>query len=140
MTFRLVSAGYLVLGLILIIVFLALSSPSNSNFALFFAFSLISISLVSIWLTRRNILGLHITPDSTSRPSTPGEPLKIKLYAENPSQIHRPSLTLRMGNLAIKRFEIPPSSKQRLEIELNHNGRGCYQINQLNLTILSLLE
>ncbi len=134
MTFRLVSSGYLVLVLILTIIFLALCSPSNSNFALFFGFSLISTSLVSIWLTRRNILGLSVTPVADRKHSSTREPLRFRLHVNNPSRLHRPSLTLRLGNQAIKRFELLPMDNQQLHIELNHNGRGCYHIDQLSLT------
>ncbi len=132
-SFSLAVTGVVIILIVLSVLFLAVSSPANSNFALFFAFSLVSMSLVSVWLTRRNLQGLVFQPGAVNRGFS-HQPLQFRLVVENPSRLSRPSLTLRLGPHPIQRFELPALSQKTLVVGLNHTGRGHYSLSQLKVT------
>lgn len=132
-SYRLAQTGYVLLVIIAVILFLAVSNPSRSNFALFFAFSLISFGLVSIWLTIRNIRGLIIEPEE-SRYDKSTRPLRFSLVVRNPTSLSRSALALKLGKQTLNSFSLDAHSHRQLLILFKHHGRGHYQLDQLSLT------
>lgn len=127
-----------VMGMVMILIvvtigFLSLTSPANSNLSLFFAFSLLCLSAVSLVFTRRNVLGLRYMDEGVKKGGQDSN-LIFSFVVENPTSLARSRLSIDLDGASVCRFDLPPYSKQRVSLSLSGKGRGSYALNGLRLS------
>jgi len=125
--------GGLVFAIVITNLLLAVSSPSNSNFALFFTFSLCGVCLISLWLTSRNIRDLQVSIHGESI-SYSGQVLHFTLNIKNIASHASPSLILGQHRKAHNHFELGPNVQKTLSITLPAQQRGRYTLEDLWLS------
>jgi uncharacterized protein (DUF58 family) len=132
-SFHLAVMGFVIVAMIAIILFLSLSSATNRNFSLFFAFSLFSVVMVSLRFTHNNIKGLVFSEGKRLKGGADST-LRFQLRVENPTRHFKSTLTLNLNGKSIKNFEMLPFSKKILKIECEGSGRGTYSLSHLRVS------
>ncbi|OUS02444.1 hypothetical protein A9Q81_08660 [Gammaproteobacteria bacterium 42_54_T18] len=131
--FNLEAMGFVIMIVIVTIVFLSLTNPVNSNLSLFFAFSLLSLSIVSLWFTHRNLYGLKFRGVGTLRGGA-DKKLRFSFVVENPTSLARSTLSIDLQGRSLSVFDLEPYSEKTITIDLDGLGRGSYFLQGLRLS------
>lgn len=125
--------GFVIMIVIITIIFLSLTNPINSNLSLFFAFSLLSLSIVSLWFTHRNLHGLIFREVGTLRGGA-DKKLIFSFVIENPTPLARSTLSIDLQGRSLSIFDLEPHSEKTITIDLDGLGRGSYCLQGLRVS------
>jgi len=131
--FDLEAMGLVIMIVIITIVFLSLTNPVNSNLSLFFAFSLLSLSIVSLWFTHRNLHGLTFRDVGPLRGGA-DKKLRFSFVIENPTSLARSTLSIDLQGESLSIFDLEPYSEKTITIDLDGLGRGNYCLQGIRLS------